>query len=445
MSNARLVAFNALLRVNNDNGYSNIILDKALCDSDLDNRDAALAASIFYGVIERRLTLDYIISKYSNVPRNKVLCETMELLRIGIYQIMFMDKIPDSAAVNECVKIAKKKKLFSSVGFINGILRNVSRNKDKIVFPDKKDRVEYLKIKYSCPEWIINLWDNNYGEACTENILKSVMGRPGLTARVNNTHNSVEELILKLEESGVHAKSIDWIDNAIELENTGTISKLKSFNNGDFHIQDLASQFCCSVLSPRQGDLVLDVCSAPGGKTFTIAERMNNTGRVLSFDIYESKVSLIRGGSKRLGLSIIEANMRDAATSDFDLPMADRVLCDVPCSGLGIIRRKPEIRYKEVSTLKELYNIQYEILLNSSRFTKVGGILVYSTCTLNPLENNLVANRFLEENDNYVAYDINLPKNITRIYSEDRDNQITLMPHEHKTDGFFIAAFKRLR
>ncbi len=437
----RQTALQALLRVENDMSYSNITLDLLLSKSGLSQRDAAFATGIFYGVIEKKLTLDYNISIFSKQPINKLDIVVLMILRIGLYQIFFMDKVPNSAAVNESVNLCKSNKLYSASSYVNGVLRSAVR-KGEISYPDKrKGKNKYLSIKYSCPENIIKLWRKSYGDENTVGILNSLDGRPPMSARVNTQKISVIELKDLLSKSGVSAETSDILKNAILLKNTGSVEKLNQYCDGFFHIQDIASQICCELVAPKEGETVLDVCSAPGGKTFTLAEIMKDKGKIISGDLYESRLNLVKSGAKRLSLGIISTIPFDAAKVD-NLPMADRVLCDVPCSGLGIIRRKPELRYKKDLGLDTLPDLQYLILCNCSRFVKKGGVLVYSTCTLNPAENNLNAERFLCEHNDFEPLELNLPENIKRSFSE-RPNELTLFPHINNTDGFFISAFKK--
>lgn len=442
MNNARLVALKALLKVQYDDGYSNIVLDNILNKSGLSKKDRSLTTAIFYGVLERRIELDYIISLYSKTKLKKLSKDNLEILRMGVYQIKYMDKIPNSAVINESVKLAKMRRQFKSTGFINAVLRSIDNNLNNIRIPkEKDDMLLYLSIKYSCPEWLVKHFVDFYNMQNTQKILQSLPGRPPLIIRVNTLKNTTDELIEILKFEGINANRT-ILENALEINSIDSMSNIKAFREGRFHVQDLASQICCDILNPKEGQTVIDVCAAPGGKTFNIAQRLQNKGTVFSFDLYESKVNLIKDGAKRLGIEIINAFVRDASSQKDVMPIADRVLCDVPCSGLGIIRRKPEIRYKNKEILDSLKSLQYLILCNSEKFTKENGILVYSTCTLNPLENTYVANKFLKEHNNYEPYEIKLPSGITRGIDEPK-NQLTLLPGLNNTDGFFIAAFKK--
>lgn len=439
--NIRNSAFKVLLAVERGGAYSAIALNNSIKENNLNSLDASFMTSLVYGTLEKKLTLDYIIKQYSKIPLKKIDLETKIILRMGILQLLFMDKVPESAAVNESVKLAKKRKLQKSAGFINAVLRNITRAEIKYTLPDKnKNRIYYYSVKYSCPEEIINLWIKSYGEENAVGILKSLSGRPALNARVNTLKTTPNELIKELESENVKAEISEIDSSALVIRGTGSIENLKAFKEGKIYIQDISSQLCVKALNPKPRDIMIDVCSAPGGKSFTSAQYMQNRGKILAYDIHPHKLKLIDKTAKRLGINIIFTDVRDAENDKRDLPLADKVLCDVPCSGLGIMSRKPEIRYKDNLFNTGLYNLQYNILCNSSRFTAVGGILVYSTCTLNPSENNKNAERFLEEHKDFEPYKIDL--NVNRTIDE-KENMLTIFPHNNPCDGFFISAFRR--
>ncbi len=309
--NPRNLAFKVLFSVEKDGAYSALALNNSIKENKLSSLDAAFMSSLVYGVLERKITLDYIIKQYSKIPLKKIELKTKIILRMGILQLIFMDKIPDSAAVNESVKLAKKHKLTKSAGFINGILRSVARTEVKYKLPDKKNKVLYLSVKYSCPEKIVELWLSSYGQDITERILKSLFGRPALTARVNTLKTTPEKLIEELESEGVTAERSEVDKNALVLNNTGSIERLKAFKEGKLYIQDLASQLCVKALNPKPRDIMLDVCSAPGGKSFTSAQYMENRGKIYAFDIYPHKLELIKKTADRLGISCINTDIRD--------------------------------------------------------------------------------------------------------------------------------------
>lgn len=443
--NARTAALQALLHVDENEGYSNIVIDKTLRRFSLDSRDAALATALFYGVLERRITLDYIIAHFCRNPEQILSPVVREILRLGVYQILYMEKIPTSAAVNEAVKAAKENKAVKAAGFINGLLRSVLRSEHPLVLPDAaKNPVKALSVRYSCPEWLIRLWSRSYGEKICLSLLESLAEKAPIYARVNTVKNTLPQLREALEREGVKSIPVTLVPDALELHGTGSVAQLESFEQGLFHIQDLSSQLCCALVDPQPGERVLDVCAAPGGKSFTMAQRMENKGELLAFDQYRGKVGLIRQGAERLGLSVIQTEMRDAAEPKTPLAPAARVLCDAPCSGLGIIRRKPEIRYKPKDSLDSLPDLQYLILCRSCALVEPNGLLFYSTCTLNPAENDAVAARFLKEHPDFVPEPLCLPDAFRRALPEP-EHQVTLLPPVHGTDGFFIAAFRRRR
>lgn len=447
MPNARAAALKALLRVEGQEGYSNLVLNAELDAMGPDPLDRSLATAIFYGVLERRLTLDYVIGFFSKIPVRKMSPAVREILRIGLYQIRFLEKIPPSAAVNESVNLARRHGAARSAGFVNAVLRSYLRDPGRDAFPDReREPLRYRSVFYSCPEELIAFWQGAYGESIADGILESLLCRPSIFARVNNTRISEEQLIKRLAGENVKAAPAPFPENAVRLDTPGSLPGTAAYRDGLFHVQDLSSQLCCRILGPKPGERVLDVCAAPGGKSFTLAELMENRGEVLAFDKYEPRTELIRQGAARLGLSAVRAQVRDAAAEaeEDDPAPADRVLCDVPCSGLGVLRRKPEIRYKFPSALDSLPDLQYRILCRSSRLVKPGGVLVYSTCTLNPAENSGVAGRFLTEHSEFSPLPLPLPGPVGRLAPEP-DNQLTLFPQACGTDGFFISAFRRLR
>ena len=437
---ARETAMKALIRVEQDQGYSNLVLDASLSRLELSGKDAALATILFYGVIERRIRLDYIISGYYNKKLEKLSPQVLNILRLGIYQLIFLDKIPNYAVVDESVKLTRKIGQSSATGLVNAILRKTITNKDTLPEPLKQDDITaWMSVVYSFPSWIVSLWIESYGTLLAEQIMQEMQKKSVNYARVNTLKTSQAELLEKLSDDGYIAKSTQ-IENAIEIVPHGSIEKIPGFNEGAFHIQDLACQICALALDLEPSFAVLDVCSAPGGKAFTIAEIMGDKGKIVACDIHPQRVDLIKSGAKRLGIGSIEAKIADATKYDLNFGQFDRVLCDVPCSGLGIIHKKPEIKYKLLSDLTELTATQLSILENSSCYVKIGGKLIYSTCTLNPAENEQVADLFLKRNKQFKP--CLLPKSVPFIGKDDW--RITLNPYTHKTDGFFIASFVRI-
>jgi len=441
MAEAREVAYAALRRFEENDAYSNIVLDTLLEESGLSGRDKSFCAKLFYGVLENKLLLDYNIAVRSDRSVHAIDRKVIVLLRMGLYQLFLMDSVTNAAAVNETVRLCRQNGLDKAAGFVNALLRKAAADQQLRTPDPKKGKNKYLSVRYSCPETIVKLWRESYGDDVTIGLLKSLSERPPLSVRVNTLHTDAAKLTARLAAEGVQAELSAWDDNALLLQDTGAVERLASFQEGDFHVQDMASQLCCRFLDPQPEETVFDVCAAPGGKSFTCAERMCDRGRIMACDLYEARLGLVQNGAQRLGIHIINTKAGDAAALQSDT-MADRVLCDVPCSGLGIIRRKPELRYKEELGLDTLPDIQYAILCNSAKFVKTGGILVYSTCTLNTWENNENARKFLEEHEDFEAYALKLPDGIKRGV-EESENELTLFPHINGTDGFFISAFRK--
>ncbi len=436
MKSARQTAFEILNKINRSGSYSNLTIDSMLSGSDLKEVDASLVSALVYGVLERTVTLDHCLSRHLKQPVRKLKPQVLTALRMGAYQLLFMDKIPPSAAVNESVTLVRANGCAFAARLTNAVLRAVSR--EGLVLPDESDPDQYLSVKYSFPLWLVRLWRGCYGEDNAEGIMAACTGRPPLTVRVNTQRTTAPQLKQRLKEEGVEAAPAPC-ENALNLGKCGSVEKLVSFQKGLFHVQDAASQLCAAALDPQPGDTVLDLCSAPGGKAFTAAQLMHDEGRIICCDIHSHRLALIKEGANRLGLRSIDVALNDACTISRQLPMAQRVLCDVPCSGLGIIRRKPEIRFKDPGEIDKLPKTQYNILNNSANYVMQGGRLVYSTCALNPAENEAVAQRFLQEHDDFVAVE-------PAVGGEDSyrsAHTLTLMPHRNQTDGFFIAVFER--
>lgn len=437
MKSARQIAFEALLKVHKDGAYSNLVVDSMLKDNpELDERDKSFICNIVYGTLDRLILIDYNLGLYLNQPVKKLKPELHTVLRMGTYQLLFMDKVPSRAAVNESVNLAKVNKSNFAASMVNAVLRRISDNGLRL--PECADNdPEYLAIKYSCPKWLISLWIDAYGYDNAVSLAEKALEAPPLVIRCNTTKISTDELIQKLAEEGVAAEKTDVSPDALIINSSGAVDELEAYKSGLFHAQDLASQICCKAVDAKPGDTVFDLCSAPGGKAFTIAQMMENTGVVRAFDIYQSRVELIKNGALRLGLTNVFSYLSDASIFNENYGFADKVLCDVPCSGLGIIRRKPEIRFKKSEDIDNLPDLQYRILCNATRYLKEGGRLIYSTCTLNPKENSEVCDRFLSEHPEFSAVDV-LPS-LPRYGNEKK--YLTLMPHIHSTDGFFVAVF----
>lgn len=428
---ARKIVFKLLIKTEESGAYSKIALDSAFEQNKLNERDKGFAAAMFYGILERRMTLDYVIRAYSSKGFDSLDKSVVQLLRMGLYQLLYMDSVPESAAVNETVALASPRQK----GFINAVLRSFLRDGCNVNYGELSGDAR-LSVEYSCPKWLVKMWRGRFGEERTLGLLRSSFGRPPLFLRANTLRCSADELIAALAEDGITARKNELLPDCVELMG-GSPDCCSAYWRGLFHVQDISSQLCCKILGAQSGETVLDMCAAPGGKSFTAAEYMKNEGRLISFDLHENKLSLIKSGAKRLGLSVISARQNDASVFDPDIPQADRVLCDVVCSGLGVIRRKPEIKYKPKQEIMQLPPIQAEILETAKRYVKRGGRLVYSTCTLNEAENEAVVEEFLRNNPDFS------PEEIKIGIDDDGGFCRNFFPEKTGGDGFFAALLKR--
>ncbi len=438
-NNARNAAVEALLHTDEHGGYSNLVIDRVIESFALPSRDAALASGLFYGVLERKITLDYIISQYSSRSVDEMNPVVREILRVAFLQLLFFTRIPDSAAVNEAAESAKAFEKNSAVGFINGVLRSFLRSEKRYKLP--KAREDSLSVVYSLPKWLIRHFERDYGKETALNYFKSLVDAPPVYLRVNTFKTNSDELIEILERDEITAQKT-LLPGALVTKNQGNLTTSAAFQNGLFHIEDLSSQLACSLLNPKRNSVLMDVCSAPGGKAFTLAEIMDGTGTVFAHDLYPQKIQLIEKGAQRLGLLNIRASVRDAENSR-EGEQCDYILCDVPCSGLGVLRRKPEIRYKDPIEFRDLPAVQLAILSRSASFLKPGGIMVYSTCTLSKRENSAVVDNFLKSHSEFKEEALKLPDGIKRSIDEP-SHMFTMFPHENGTDGFFVAKIRKI-
>ncbi len=438
-NNPRQLALKVLVDINKKDAYSNIELNKI--GKGLDPRDENLIRELVYGVIENRLYLDHVITKASKIRLKKLHPHILDIVRMGLYQIIFMDRIPDSAAVNESVKLAKKYGHRGSVGYVNGILRAIIRDKDRFTHIDKEDMVSYISIKYSHPEWMVKRWIGEFGLDFTESLCKANNERPLLNIRVNSLKISRQDLKARLEEKGMTLKEGQYARDCLIIQEAQNITGLQEFKEGLFTIQDESSMLVGQIMDPREGSTLLDVCSAPGGKATHMAQIMGNKGLVISRDIYQHKLSLIRENSKRLGIDILKVENHDALERDEELiGKVDYLLIDAPCSGLGLIRRKPEIKWqRREEDIAALSRLQYDIISNVKDYIRLGGNLVYSTCTIEKDENINLIKRFLEENPNFKLVSLENSLDHKDKLANLKDGYLKLYPHIHGTDGFFIA------
>lgn len=418
---SRQCAFNLLLDFKRNDTFSNIALNNALIKGEFSSADKAFITALFYGVIEKQILIDFQLSAHLRQPLKKLKPEVLIALRMGVYQIFFMDKVPVSAAVNESVKLVKKNKSAFAASLVNATLRNVA--KDGLLLPDESDK-NHLSVKYSVSQDIIDLWRECYGEETTLNLLNSLGAKSKTAIRVNTLKINKSDLQKMLVDEGVNCEDNPLVDNSLLISKAGDLLGSEGLKKGYFHIEDTAAQLAANALGAKEGERVLDVCAAPGGKTFTIAEIMRS-GEIIACDIYEQRLELIIKNAKRLGIDFIKTLLQDGSVFNSELGLFDRVLSDVPCSGLGTISSKPEIRFKTKEQLACFPDIQLSILDNSFKYLKQGGILVYSTCTLNKNENENIIGKFKSLHN-------------CEIISEK-----TYFPHIEKTDGFFIAVIKK--
>lgn len=431
---ARALALQILNRTDSQGQYTNLALDAALKRSALSAPDKALVTVLVYGVTERRLTLDYIADALSSRPCESLDGTVRNLLRMGLYQLRYLDRVPAHAAINETVALAPRR----ARGFVNAVLREYTRRAHEIAFPDKQcDLLRYLSVTYSIPVPLCAKLTQIFGDARAESIMQAFGHTPPLTLRVNTLKISPEQMASELCALGYRVQASDALPSALTVADF-VPSGSAQIEQGQAFVQDPASQICVEVLGAVPGETVIDACACPGSKTFGTAIRMQNQGRILAYDLHQSKLSLIQKGAERLGISIIQTGERDARDHDPALrDIADRVLCDVPCSGFGVLGKKPEIRYKDLSDAAALPDIQLAIVQNCARYVKDGGVLVYSTCTIFPEENEQNVQRFLAANPQFVAEDFA----VGGICSE--HGMLTLTPDEHATDGFFIAKLRK--
>ena len=440
--NSRELAFKTLYDIERNKNYSNISINKNFKNVNISDQEKGLATELIYGIIENKYYLNYIIDKLSKIKSKKMSTYVKISLWLGIYQILFLDSIKDHAAVNESVNLIKKYDKKSS-GFVNAILRNVLRQKDSIMEIKDKEIKDELSIKYSYNPWIVEKWIKDFGQEFTEDLLDANAEKPNLYIRTNTLKISRDELIGKLAKEGIKCTKVNGIDEAIMVQNLKNIEGNELFKLGYFTIQDISSMLVGKIANPEKDSKVLDICSAPGGKTTHVATIMENTGQVIARDVFDHKLKLIKSTVNRLGLTNVSVENRDALKlDDNSIDKFDYVLADVPCSGLGIIKRKPEIKFKEKSELSGLPDIQIKILNNASKYVKENGTLIYSTCTIHDEENINVVEQFLKENKNFELVPI---ENINIDLENQEKGYIKIYPNIHGMDGFFIAKLKRMR
>jgi 16S rRNA (cytosine967-C5)-methyltransferase len=432
---ARTTALGALIACRKQGAWADGVLKEYIRRDGLDRRDAAFASRLCYGVLQNKMLLDHYIGCCVTGSIKKLQPIVLDILRLGVYQLLLMDRVPDSAAVNEAVEQTKKYANRSAAGLVNAVLRRVVREGD--TFPSPKS----FSVKYSHPEELVTLLKENVPKGKLEDLLLSHNQAPETIIHINTLRCNPEDAVRSLEESGISLTAHPWLENAYTISGTGNIEHLPAFSQGMIQIQDAAARLAVLAADIEPGMQVLDCCAAPGGKSYAAAAIMQNQGNIVSCDIHPHKIELIAKGAQRLGIDIISPTLQDA--SEFH-PQWERsmdvVIADVPCSGLGVIRKKPDIRYKDLSQTENLPEIQISILENVCRYVKPGGVILYSTCTILHRENEDVVTEFLKKHSEYTVEPFHLPD----AFPENQNNgMLTLFPSIHGTDGFFICKLRR--
>lgn len=428
---ARNIALKSLYEINTKQAYSNIVLDKYINENreKLSKLDINFISELVYGVVTWKLTLEYIIQKYSKIKLKKMSDWVKNILYLGSYQILFLDKVPKSAAVNESVNLCKKYN-FKSVGLVNAILRKIEKS-DYEEINTITNSITRISLKYSMPEWIVKKFCDEYGNEEAANICQNLNLRPNISVRLNRLKDKIE-----LGEKGI-------LEDFRVITGTKNITKTKEYIEGNITIQDEAAGLSSFILAPKEGEMVLDACSAPGGKTTYLAELMCNQGNIVAWDIYEERLKQVKKNAKRLGINIIQTEVHDATKLKEDyVERFDKILLDVPCLGLGVIRRKPDIKWnRQENNIKEISDIQFNILKTCSKYLKKNGTLVYSTCSMLKEENDAIIEKFIkDENFEIVDIDKQIPKEFSKITT---NNMVQFLPSQ-KHDGFFITMLKKI-
>ncbi len=442
MKSVREQVVDLLLEVERDKSYAQLSLKNAM--QDLDVRDRALATEIFYGTLKYQIQLDYWLNHYSKTPVKKMKPLIRNLLRMSLYQMLYLDKIPVSAIINEAVKLAKKRKFQGLSGFVNGLLRTLDREKEQLPLPDsKKAFTSYLSIKYALPEWIIEMWLKAYSREDVEAICGALNKRAEVCGRWNPLKGSKEQLMETLKQEKVEIVSGRLVEEAFYVKKVDRLQNLASFKVGAWTVQDESAMLVAHVVAPEKGEKVLDMCSAPGGKSVHMAALMENKGEIIACDIHPHKLELIEKNAKRLGAVMIKPTLQDGTVlNEAFMGQFDKILVDAPCSGLGIMKRKPDIRlHKTKEDLQEIAAIQKAIVQNAVKYLKPGGRLVYSTCTISYEENEKMADEISRK---YGLERENLANTIPECLRNDvKEGMIQILPQMADTDGFFIASFRK--
>ncbi len=441
MASARETALRTLMACQRQGAWSDGYLKKAIREDGLDRRDAALATRLCFGVLQNQLRLDWYLAQFSRIPLDKLEGAVLCSLRLALYQIQEMDRVPDSAAVNEAVKLTRKhSRNPKAAGLVNAVLRAYLRQRDELPEPTGKTWEETMSLRYSHPQWLVESFEARLGREGTEALLDTDDQQPPTTIQVNALQVSPGQALESLESQGVQGGSHPWLPGCLVLRGTGDLEELDAYQKGWFYVQDAAARMAVLAAGPKAGQRVLDCCAAPGGKSFACAIQMEDRGEVVCCDIHPHKIRLLEAGKARLGFRSLRPQLQNAAQVRPEwLGSFDVVIADVPCSGLGIIRKKPDIRYKAAAPLAGLPKVQRKILGNNSAYVRAGGTLLYSTCTLLERENEAVVEDFLSGHPDFFLESFTLPG------VGESKGMLTLWPHIHGTDGFFMAKLRKRR
>ena len=436
---ARDTALRVLSAGRTASAWADASLKAQLRRDGLTGADAALATRIVYGVLQNRALLDFYLGAYCSQKLSRLQPPLADILRIGAYQILFLDKVPDRAAVNESVELAKKNGRGAASGLVNAVLRKLSLNKAQLPAIPERDETQALSIRYSHPKWLVRRLLALLGREEAEAFLAADNAVAPLTVQVNTLRTTAAALTARLADAGVTAAAHPWVPDCLELTGSGDLTELDAFREGLFFVQDPAAKLVSLIAAPQKGGRVIDVCAAPGGKSFGAAVAMGDEGEILACDLHENKLKRIEEGAARLGLQSIQTFAADGTVFRPEwADSADTVLVDAPCSGLGIIRKKPDVRYKSPDDLFTLTVAQAAILENAARYVRPGGVLLYSTCTILPEENGQVVDGFLAGHPDFSRETFALPAPVG-----EQPGELTLWPHRHGTDGFYICRLRR--
>ena len=440
---AREQIVDLLMTIEKEQTYAQLLLKEQLQNYEM--KDKAFITEVVYGTLKYQIKLDYILNQFSKTPVRKMKPFIRNLMRMSVYQLFFLDKVPSSAVINEAVKLAKKRKFVTLAGFVNGLLRNIDRAKETIIYPSaEKEPASYLSIYYAFPEWMIKNWLKTYSFAETEEMVKALNARARVCIRVNHLKAEEAELIALLKAEGVAVQKGKLLEEALYIQKVNELQKMPSFKEGKWTVQDESAMLVAHVMDPKPGQHILDMCSAPGGKSMHMADLMQNEGEIISCDLHTHKMELINKQAERLGISIVKPTLQDGTCFNEAFNEAfDAVLLDAPCSGLGILKRKPDMRHhRQESDMEDIAAIQRALIDQAVKYVKKGGRLVYSTCTISRAENEEMV-KYIQEKHGFNLNTIKpyIPKHLQNAIKE--EGMIQILPQMVDTDGFFIASFQK--